>query len=145
MDSTILRLAPSSPVLEIRDTLVRASDFLTLPAPRCRLSLDVIPVGRLTLFALLSLADLCLTWVLLRHAGGAIYESNPIANAFLMRFGWAGMILFKVADVLFVTWLVVLLSLYRPEAGRRVLTVACTMVGVVAIYSGFLVTRIGTL
>jgi hypothetical protein len=144
MSSTILQLAPSGPALEIRDTLVKAGDFLAMPAPRYRLSLDVIPVGRLTLFALLSLADLCLTWVLLRSGGGLIYESNPLANAFLMRFGWAGMILFKVADVLFVAWLALLLAIYRPEAGCRVLTVACSLVGVVVLYSGCLVARIGT-
>jgi hypothetical protein len=90
-------------------------------------------------FVVLSAVDLLLTWVLLQNTGGMVYESNPIANALLSRYGWAGMIMFKLTDVLLVAWIVTLLSIFQPRAARRVLSIACGIVGMVALYSSYLI------
>jgi len=97
------------------------------------------PLGRMVLFGSLSLVDLFLTWVLIGHSSGIVYESNPIANLLLTHYGWAGMVLFKVTDVLLVAWIVLLVGMFQPHAARRVLSVACGIVGAVALYSSFLV------
>jgi hypothetical protein len=88
---------------------------------------------------MLSAADLLLTWILLQNTNGAVYESNPIANALLGKYGWAGMIMFKATDVLIVAWIVLLLSVFQPRAARRVLSAACGIVGSVTLYSSYLV------
>jgi tryptophan-rich sensory protein len=93
----------------------------------------------MVLFGSLSLVDLFLTWVLIGHSSGIVYESNPIANLLLTHYGWAGMVLFKVTDVLLVAWIVLLVGMFQPHAARRVLSVACGIVGAVALYSSFLV------
>jgi hypothetical protein len=97
-----------------------------------------IPSGRLALFAALSLADLCLTWVLLTNGGGVVYESNPLANTILMNYGWSGIVLFKFADMLAVAWITLVLCFIQPKIGRRVLSLACGIVGAVILYSSCL-------
>ena len=47
------------------------------------------------LFILLSLVDLALTWWLLAHSYGQVYEANPVARWWLMRYGAAGLAGFK--------------------------------------------------
>src|SRR5438105_1085430 len=61
-----------------------------------------LPVGGLFLFMLLSMADLSLTWFLLTGSNGKIYESNPIAAAWLATYGWAGLVLYKVLGLFLV-------------------------------------------
>jgi hypothetical protein len=95
-------------------------------------------MGRLALFAALSLVDLCLTWVLLTNSSGIVYESNPLANLILIKYGWAGMVLFKLADMLAVVWISLVLCLVQPKIGRRVLSLACWTVGAVILYSACL-------
>src|SRR5437588_12828510 len=55
---------------------------------------------KLYLFAVLSAADFVMTWWLLRHGDGVVYESNPVANWWLGRFGWTGLAGFKGAVAL---------------------------------------------
>src|SRR5262245_42806460 len=52
--------------------------FLRLPHPR-----------KLLLFALLSVADLTLTWALIQYGRGQFYEGNPVAAWFLRSGGWS--------------------------------------------------------
>lgn len=94
--------------------------------------------GKLFLFSLLSLADLGLTLHLLRQSGGRVYESNPVAGAWLDAFGWAGLVGFKVMMVLLVAGLCAVISRYRPAAGGRVLNLGCLATGTVVAYSFFL-------
>jgi hypothetical protein len=93
----------------------------------------------MALFTFLSVADLALTWVLLRHSGGVVYESNPIANLLLIHYGWAGMAVFKFTDMLLVIWIDLLLFCFQPLAARRVLSIACGILGAVTLYSSFLI------
>ncbi len=93
---------------------------------------------RLLLLALLSLADLCLTWWLLGLPGGGVYESNPLAAWCLDCQGWVGLTLYKVATVLVGSTLLVVYCRHRPRAGRHALTLACSLVAAIVVYSGCL-------
>lgn len=95
------------------------------------------PTFRLLVFALLSLLDLIETWLLLNPSGGRfrIVEGNPVAAAWLNRFGWKGLVVFKASAMVLLAVVAVLIWLHRPRFGRWVLTLACLLVGLVALYS----------
>ena len=90
---------------------------------------------KLFLFTSLNLADLFLTYQLLENGEGRVYESNPIAEAWLARYGWAGLVVFKLAGVLLVTGLCLFISLHRPRASGLVLVFSCTVLTAVVLYS----------
>jgi hypothetical protein len=90
---------------------------------------------KLVLFALLSVADLSLTWWLLTLPGGQVYEGNPVASWLLARFGWLGLAGFKAAVVALVAGLAVVISWRRPRAGGLVLGFACAALTVVLLHS----------
>jgi hypothetical protein len=94
-----------------------------------------IPGLKLGLFAALSLVDLGMTWLLLEHSHGRIYEGNPIAAWCLARCGWAGLAGFKLGLMLLVGGLVVVIASRRPRAAGRFLTLACLLVGGVVLHS----------
>ncbi len=93
---------------------------------------------KLLLFSLLSAADFFFTWYLLRQGGGQVYESNPVANAWLATYGWVGLLIFKLSMVLLIGTLAVIISFYRPQTSDRLLKFACFVTGGVVIYSFFL-------
>jgi hypothetical protein len=64
-----------------------------------------------------------------------VYESNPIAEAWLSSYGWAGLALFKLAIILVVATLAAVVSLSRPRTGGHILTFACLAVASVVGYS----------
>jgi hypothetical protein len=97
-----------------------------------------IPAKGFILLAALSLADLALTFVLVKYSGGEIYESNPFAGAWLANYGWPGLILFKTLTLAVFISTLVLISIYRPRASRFILGFACVLVGSVAGYSYYL-------
>jgi hypothetical protein len=94
---------------------------------------------KLLLFLLLSLSDLGLTWLLLERGSGAVYESNPVADWWLSRYGWAGLAAFKVLTVLVVVGLTAVVSRTRPRSGGLILSAACSLLAVVVGYSCYLV------
>jgi hypothetical protein len=97
-----------------------------------------LPLGSLFLYALLSTVDLILTWILLSQSGGKIKEGNPIADAWLATYGWAGLIVYKVVGLLLVATVVIFISLRQPQTGKRLLRLAiCALIGV-ALYSYYL-------
>ncbi len=100
------------------------------------------PVARRTLhlrmlfvYTVLSLTDLFLTWHLIKHGGGKVYESNPIANVWLSSFGWMGLAMFKLLTVGLVGGLSLIISYYKPGTSGRLLIFACCAVGLVVLYS----------
>ena len=93
---------------------------------------------KLILFLLLNVADLVLTWVLLRSDHGECYESNPLAGWVLTFGGWLGLVGFKAAVVVVVAGLALIISRSRPQAGGRVLFFACSAVALVVVYSSYL-------
>jgi hypothetical protein len=91
--------------------------------------------GKLSLFAVLSGADLFLTWRLLEHSNGWLYESNPVAAWCLVHFGWLGLTAFKTVGVLLVAGLALVISRSQPRTGGRVLGFACSVPALVVLYS----------
>lgn len=91
-----------------------------------------------TVFALLSVADLTLTWLLLRLPDSAAYEANPVANWWLIRFGWAGLAAFKAVTVLVVFAAVAAVFRSRPRAAAGLLWFGCAVVATVVLYSASL-------
>src|SRR5262249_5584973 len=102
-----------------------------------------LPLDMLLLFVVLSVADLVITFLLIKGAQGHIKvsEGNPIAGAWYANYGWPGMIIFKVGIIALVGAVGVYISLHRPDTGRRVLTFACLVVALVVIYSYRLLTQ----
>jgi hypothetical protein len=93
---------------------------------------------KLVLFALLSVADLFMTWQLVQATDGKVYESNPVANAWLTSFGWVGLTIFKTLAMLLVALTAVYISFHRPKTGGRVLIFACTATFLVVAYSCYI-------
>jgi hypothetical protein len=94
--------------------------------------------GKQLSFGLLSLADLTMTWALMRDGLGSVYESNPVAAWCLHGHGWAGMVIFKALMVLASGGLSEIISRYRPRTGGRVLTLGCVITAAVVLYSSYL-------
>src|SRR5262249_49512615 len=97
--------------------------------------------GKLSLFALLSVADLFMTWQLVQGSDGQVYESNPIANAWLASFGWVGLSIYKILAMVLVAGSALYISFHRPKAGGRILLFACGTTAVVVGYSCLLSIR----
>ncbi len=96
---------------------------------------------KLSVFVLLSLADLFLTSELLKNTEGSIYESNPLANAWLTSFGWTGLVVYKVIAMTVLMGVAVWLSVYKRRWAAEVLTFACVAVGMVVCYSCMLLSQ----
>lgn len=95
-------------------------------------------VPQLSLFSLLSAADLLLTRRLLTIGLSSVYESNPLAAWFLASFGWPGLIVFKAGTALLTGGSAVAISSRRPRAGCGVLAFGSTVLGGVVLYSSAL-------
>jgi hypothetical protein len=95
----------------------------------------------LWLFALMNLSDLALTWFLLNRNGGA-YESNPVAAWWLGRFGWPGLVAFKLSVAALAALAIVLIARRSLLAAGRVLAFACAALLGVLVYSSMLVPEI---
>jgi hypothetical protein len=93
---------------------------------------------KLLAYGILSVLDLLLTWRLVQASGGQIYESNPVASAWLSSYGWQGLILFKASMVVLIGVVVLLISLHRPDYGGRILIFACSVTAAVVLYSFYL-------
>jgi hypothetical protein len=105
----------------------------TLPHPR-----------KLSLFLVLSAADLCLTWYLLSNSGGTVGEANPLADWLLSRGGWAGLAVFKTVTVLLVVGASLGIERRRPAAGGFVLGLACGVLSLVVGWSVALSVSVAT-
>ncbi|XZE21453.1 DUF5658 family protein [Pirellulaceae bacterium SH449] len=87
-------------------------------------------------FILVNVLDIVLTNVLLQR--GAM-EANPIANFVFIQFGFAGMIAFKLASVVFVCLAAQLIARKSPSKARGLLWFGCILVGAVLVYSSRLI------
>jgi hypothetical protein len=94
--------------------------------------------GKQVLFALLSVADLALTWTLIQNGRGQFYESNPVAAWCLRWHGWTGLAAFKACMVGLTVVLVVAIARRRPRAAGRLLVVASAAAGAVIVHGGIL-------
>lgn len=90
---------------------------------------------RFSLFVLLSFTDLFLTILLVRAGDGWMYEGNPIAGWWLERYDWIGLAAFKTGVVFLTCTLLAVISCYRPRTGGRVLSLSCSVLAAVVLYS----------
>jgi hypothetical protein len=107
------------------------------------MSVKILHPAKLGLYVVLSILDLCLTYRLLHANGGHVYESNPIANAWLNRYGWAGLTMFKIASMVLVASTTMCISLRHPRAGGGILAFACSALAIVVLYSFSLINYVG--
>ena len=101
--------------------------------------LKALHPGKLALFGVLSLADLLLTLRLVHVSGGEVYESNPLASAWLELYGGTGLVIFKALAMTLVAGVALYISFHRPRAAGKVLGFACLATGLVVVYSCYLV------
>lgn len=87
------------------------------------------------LFAMVSMMDVAMTYVLLSRGGGMFVESNPVANYFLRYWGPKGMVYFKICMVIFVCVLAQIIARRRPRTARVLLQGATALVAIVVVYS----------
>lgn len=91
-----------------------------------------------TAFILVNVLDIFMTYVLIRLGG---VEANPVARFFLDRWGFNGIIWFKLAMVAFVAVLAQIIARRKPRAAQRLLLFGTLIVGAVVCYSVFLFFR----
>jgi hypothetical protein len=89
-------------------------------------------------FILANCLDVFMTYVLIR--AGAI-ESNPIANYFLERWGFAVMIYFKMFVVAFVCVIGQIVAWKNLARARQLMGLGILIVGAVVVYSAVLYAR----
>jgi hypothetical protein len=100
------------------------------------------PWKRLFLYVALSLLDLLLTWMLVQYSEGKVLEGNPIAGAWLARYGWPGVAIFKLMALALVTGVTVVVRRRQPHTADRLLTFGCLVVAGVVIYSYYLLAHV---
>lgn len=88
-----------------------------------------------TFFILVNVLDIFMTYILLTL--GAI-EANPIANFFLQRFGFNGMIFFKLAITAGVCVIAQIIAAQNIPKAQRLLRLGTLLVALVVGYSVYL-------
>jgi hypothetical protein len=91
--------------------------------------------GKFALYTLLSVADLSLTFFLLTRGKGIIYESNPVASAWLASFGWSGLVVYKALTMALLASIIVFISVHQNRLAGRLLVFACVALAAVVGYS----------
>ena len=86
------------------------------------------------LYIVLSVADLLMTYFLLRQGGGFV-EANPVARHFLNHWGIRGMVYFKFGMVALVCIVTQVIARYRPFTARLLLFFAIAVMVYVIVYS----------
>lgn len=114
---------------------VRTSRRTSDPHPRPAMTPTRFPIRKFALFLALSACDFLLTYFVITHGDGVVYENNPVAEQALQTGGWAGMAALKAAAVILVLGIAVYVHRRRPHVAQRVLTVACAAVAF-AVYTG---------
>lgn len=93
------------------------------------------PRWKLAVFALLSVCDFVITYLLVSRSGGHVYESNPVADQWLQQGGWIGLAAFKTIIVFSVSVIAIYIFYRRPRIAHDLLAIACGAV-VVAVVTG---------
>ncbi len=88
-----------------------------------------------TFFIFVNVLDIFMTYILLTF--GAI-EANPIANFFLLRFGFNGMICFKLAITAGVCVIAQIIAAESIAKAKGLLALGTIVVGAVVAYSTYL-------
>jgi hypothetical protein len=94
-------------------------------------------------FIAVSAMDAFLTWLLLTRHSGQIVESNPLALFCIERWGFTGMVLFKILLVSIVILNYTIIVRHREQLARRVMNFGVVVVDAVVLYSLFLLVSQG--
>jgi hypothetical protein len=105
-----------------------------------------------TLFLIVNVLDVLMTYILLADVGGVtgramFYESNPVARFFLQHgskpavLDFPAIVYFKFANVAFVEIIAYVIAIRRIEIARRLLEFGTLIVALVVIYSMYLLMR----
>ena len=94
----------------------------------------------LSWFILISALDVFMTYIILRSSAenrtsNVMYESNPVAQWILHRWGMPGMVFFKFGSVAVVCLIAEVVGRRRRHVGRLLLLFGTVVVGGVVIYS----------
>ena len=92
-------------------------------------------LAALVAFAALSATDFAQTYALIHAGGGSVYESNPVADAWLERYGWMELAAFKAGAVLALVGSVALLVGRSRRAAVGVAGFGCAALLAVTLYS----------
>jgi hypothetical protein len=87
----------------------------------------------LVLYAVLGLTDLALTYLVIR--GGIGYEANPVAEAWLHRYGWEGLAAFKVLSAAVFGSAVAVIARHRPRTSAVLVAAGCVALLLVVLHS----------
>lgn len=90
-------------------------------------------------FLLANFMDIVMTGILLRFSA---VEANPIANYVLQRFGFSGMVGFKIASVALVCLIAFLIATRSQLKARLLLLGGTLVVSAVVVYSMFLARKL---
>ncbi|HEV8060668.1 MAG TPA: DUF5658 family protein [Gemmataceae bacterium] len=101
--------------------------------------LRLLPLPSLTLFSILSACDVLFTWLLMQWPNGKFQEANPIADAWLNRYGWSGLLAYKALAAGTVLGASLYIGHSQPRKADRLLTTGCLLVGGVLLYSYYLI------
>jgi len=87
-------------------------------------------------FIALNLLDLVITIFLLDD--GKFYESNILANYFIIRWGIAGAVTYKIVILLIIVVITQIIAHHKINWARNLLTFGCAIAGAVVIYSTYI-------
>ena len=87
----------------------------------------------------ISMVDLIATWIILARRGG--YETNPLADLVITRFGSTGLVLFKVAIFLFVIFVCEIVGRQSESRGRWLDRVGVGISAITLVVSLFIALR----
>jgi hypothetical protein len=99
----------------------------------------LLPLPGLMLFSILSACDLFFTWLLLQWPGGKFQEGNPLASAWLSRYGWSGLIAYKTGMATTFLAACLFVAHSQPRKADRMVTAGCFLIGCVLAYSYYLI------
>lgn len=106
-----------------------------------------LPLSSLLAFAILSVGDLAFTRLLvvdLNQAGlpdKRFFENNPLAFAWYERFGWHGLMFYKVAALAVFAISAIVIAQAQPRKARFLANFGCLVVGIVLLYSFYVLRR----
>jgi Domain of unknown function (DUF5658) len=99
----------------------------------------MLPLPGLMLFSILSFCDLFFTWLLLQCPNGKFQECNPFAAAWLNRYGWSGLIVFKSLMAITFVGATLCICHSQPRKADRLINLGCLLIGAVLAYSYYLI------
>lgn len=107
------------------------------PETNWTISKELVPF--FIVFAFFNIIDVICTLFMIQH--GAV-ETNPACGYFLDNYGAFGFILYKFFQLLFVIGITQVISWKKPNAGKAVIRLGCTLYFMLMVWDVILLTRV---